>query len=477
MRFGVPYLSGADPYDRGGPLRFRTWPVAAVALGALLLLIVISVRESSRRAQEIYTSLDALNERYHGVESRLRRLRSDVNLSGIFVRDYLLDPSGERAPSYRARIEAFRRENIAAFNELRSTVQATPDSEQRLSSLQAQLDAYWQALDPLFDWTPAEKASQSARFLRREVIPRREAILAIALEIEELNGTTIATQRTEVARRHAELRRDLYNLMWLGLGLGLLVALPAVYRLRRMERRSEDERRVAEEAERRMRELSQQLVATQEEERKKLSRELHDHVGQVLTALRMELGSIDRLRAPHDGPLAAAVVESRKLVDNMVRTVRDLALGLRPSMLDDFGLQPALEWHVRDFTRRYSLAVDLNVSGDLAGLPEPYATCVYRVVQEALTNCVRHAAASRIGVTVTGTDGTLTVVVVDDGVGIPPDRRKRGLGLRGIEERVRDLAGTLDIESAPGVGTSLTIHIPLRGVSPREEVQFARVAG
>lgn len=458
-------------------MRFRTWPVAALALGALLILVVISVLESSRRAQEIYTSLDELNGRYHEVESLLRRLRSDVNLSGIFVRDYLLDSSQERAPSYRARISEFRTSNVASFNDLRARIQQSPESELRLGSLRAQLDAYWQALDPLFDWTPAEKTSQSASFLRRDVIPRREAVLAIALEIEELNATTMATQRTEVANRHAELRQDLYGLLWIGLFLGLLVALPAVYRLRRMERRSEDERRVAEEAERRMRELSQQLVATQEGERKKLSRELHDHVGQVLTALRMELGSIDRLRSPTDVPLAQAVAESRQLVDNMVRTVRDLALGLRPSMLDDFGLQPALEWHVRDFTRRYGLAVDLNVSGDLADLPEPHATCVYRIVQEALTNCVRHALATQIRVNVTGADETLMVVVHDNGVGIPSDRLKSGLGLRGIEERVRDLAGTFDIHSTPGEGTSLTIHIPLAGVTPREEVQFARVAG
>lgn len=458
-------------------MRFRTWPVAALALGALLVLVVISVLESSRRAQEIYTSLDDLNQQYHVVEAKLRRLRSDVNLSGIFVRDYLLDPSSERAPDYQARIEEFRRANLASFDELRTTIQRSPATDQRLASLQAQLDAYWQALDPLFDWSPTDKASQSARFLRRQVIPRREAVLAIAQDIEELNYTTIDTQRTEVAQRHAELRLDLHRLMWIGLGLGLIVALPAVYRLRRMEARSEGERRVAEEAEHRMRELSQQLVATQEDERKKLSRELHDHVGQVLTALRMELGSIDRLRAPGDAPLAGAVAESRTLVDNMVRTVRDLALGLRPSMLDDFGLQPALEWHVRDFTRRYGLPVDLHITGELGDLPEPYATCVYRIVQEALTNCVRHAAASRLRVTVTGTAYTLAVVVVDDGVGINPERRKSGLGLRGIEERVRDLSGTVDIHSAPGVGTSLTIRIPLAGVAPREEVQFARVAG
>ena len=458
-------------------MRFRTWPVAAAALGALLLLVVVSVLESNRRAQEIYTRLDELNQRYHEVEAKLRRLRSDVNMSGIFVRDYLLDPDGERAPAYRERLGEFRRANRTAFNELSALIKGSADSDQRMASLRTKLAEYWLALDPMLDWTPAEKATESVRFLRSEVIPRREAVLAIAQEIEQINLTTMATQRTEVAGRQAELRGDLYTLLGWALLLGMIVALTAVFRLQRLEQQSVEERRVAEEAERHMRELSQQLVATQEEERKKLSRELHDHVGQVLTALRMELGSIDRLRAPLDAPLAGAVAESRQLVDNMVRTVRDLALGLRPSMLDDFGLQPALEWHARDFSRRYALPVDLTVNGDLSRLPDPYATCVYRVVQEALTNCARHAAASQIRITVTGNADLLTVSVVDDGVGIAPESRKSGLGLRGIEERVRDLDGAVDIRSAAGVGTSLTIRIPLPRMKTQEEAEFARVAG
>ncbi|HVL70012.1 MAG TPA: sensor histidine kinase [Vicinamibacterales bacterium] len=456
-------------------MRFRTWPVAAVALGALLALVVVSVLESARRAQEIYTRLDELNLRYHDVEAKLRRLRSDVNLSGIFVRDYLLDP--ERAPTYRVRLAEFRAANRQAFDDLRALLRGNGENDQRLVSLQGKLDEYWQALDPLFGWTPTERLSQSAAFLRADVIPRREAVLAIAQEIEELNRATLAVQRTQVARQQTELRTALYRLLWASVLLGLVVAATAILRLRRLEQRSEEERVIAEQAERRMRELSQQLVATQEEERKHLSRELHDHVGQVLTALRMELGSIDRLRAPDDAPLARAVAEARQLVDNMVRTVRDLALGLRPSMLDDFGLQPALEWHVRDFTRRYGLHVDLHVTGDLQALPEQHRTCVYRVVQEALTNCVRHAAASCIRITVKGDSERLSVVVVDDGVGMNPKQRGGGLGLRGIEERVRDLGGLFEIHSTPGVGTSLTIALPLKNVNTQGEVRIASAIG
>ena len=283
-----------------------------------------------------------------------------MHLSGIFIRDYLLDPEREHAPIYRERLAEFRQNNVATVADLRALASGRPEKDERIASLQAKLDDYWQAFDPLFDWTLVEKISQSASFLRREVLPRREAVLAIASEIEELNNANHAIQRAEVTRRHAEFRSELHRLVWGSLALGLIVALTAVIRLRVLERRSENERAVAEEAEHLMRQLSQQLVATQEEERKNLSRELHDHVGQMLTALRMELGRIDRLRSSADSRVAGAVAECRQLVDNMVRTVRDLALGLRPSMLDDFGLQPALEWHVRDFGRRFGIPVELD---------------------------------------------------------------------------------------------------------------------
>ena len=277
-------------------MRFRTWPVAALGLGGLLLLVVVSVLAASNRAQEIYTQLDQLNTHQREVETKLRALRSDVHLSGIFIRDYLLDGARENAAAYRERLAEFRQNNLATVADLRKLANGRPDNEERISSLEAKLDEYWQAYDPLFDWTIVEKISQSASFLRREVLPRRVAVLAIASEIEELNNSNHAVQRAEVKRRQEQFRSELHRLMWGSLVLGIVVALTAVIRLRVLERRSENERAVAEEAEHLMRQLSQQLVATQEEERKNLSRELHDHVGQMLTALRMELGRIDRLR-------------------------------------------------------------------------------------------------------------------------------------------------------------------------------------
>jgi signal transduction histidine kinase len=235
------------------------------------------------------------------------------------------------------------------------------------------------------------------------------------------------------------------------------------------------QRSIAEDAERQMRELSQRLVAMQEDERRNLSRELHDHVAQVLTALRMELGQIERTRPQSDARLGTAVAECRQLVDKMFRTVRDLALGLRPSMLDDFGLQPALEWHIRDVSRRFGVDVELHAQGDFETLPDGHRTCVYRSVQEALTNCVRHARARSIKVSVTGHADRLDVSVSDDGIGFDPARQRDGLGLRGIRERVKELHGTMTIAGSADAGTTLAIQLPLSvGLN---EVPLARAAG
>jgi signal transduction histidine kinase len=454
-------------------MRFRTWPVAAVGLAGLLLLVVFSVTTASRRAQEIYTQLDHLNTHHHQVETKLRALRSDVHLSGIFVRDYLLDTARERAPEYRQRLAAYRETNRVTLAELVSIARQRGEDDSRILSLEAKLDDYWEGFEPLFDWTIAEKINLSAGFLRREVLPRRDAVLAIAQEVEAINDANLAAQRAEVTRQQTALSTELYTLLWRSLLLGLLVAVPAVIRLRVIERRSDDQKERAQDAERQMRELSQQLVAAQEDERRKLSRELHDHVGQMLTALRLELGRIDRLRSAADTRLASAVAECRQLVDDMVDLVRDLALGLRPSMLDDFGLQPALEWQARDFTRRCNVPVGLTMTGALDNLTDQHRTCVYRVVQEALTNCVRHAHAGRISVDVRARDEWLDVSVSDDGVGLDPRRRAGGFGLRGIEERVRELGGSVTLESATGHGATLAIRLPLAHV----EAPLARAAG
>jgi hypothetical protein len=244
-------------------VRFRTWPVAAIGLGSLLLLIVVSLLTLSRRAQDIYSQLDRLNTYHHNMDTKLRSLRSDVNLSGIFVRDYLLDVARDHAPEYRDSLAEFRRTNVATLVELRRLDAARWEP---IANLEAQLDGDWHAFEPLFDWTSNEKIFRSASFLRREVVPRREAILEIAQDIEALNDAHITAQRAEIARQQQTFRTELQRLLWQTVLLGVVVALIAVVRLRLLEKRSEDQRLITEDAERQMRLLSQRLVAAQEDE-------------------------------------------------------------------------------------------------------------------------------------------------------------------------------------------------------------------
>lgn len=446
-------------------MRLKTWLVAALGLGSLVVLIALSLVTSSRKAQEIYAQLDALSQHHRDVEAKLRALRSDVHLSSIFVRDYLLDVARERAPEYREQLAQFRQTSLAALTELRPLA----GRDDQLTNLQTTLNEYWETFDPLFDWTTNEKILQSAGFLRREVVPRRQAILAIAQQIEELNNENWATQRAEVAQRQTAMARDLERLLWQTVLLGLAVALVVVFRLRFLERRSEWD-------EQKMRRLSQQLVQAQEDERKNLSRELHDHVAQVLTGLRMEIGRLERMTAPLNAYVSPVIVECKGLIDGMFLTVRNLALGLRPSMLDDFGLQAALEWLVRDFSGRYAVAIDLRIEGDFDALPDKHRTCLYRVVQEALTNSVRHASPSTIDIHVSAHVGHLRVEVTDDGVGLDRARVREGFGLRGLDERVKELEGTMTLSRPPRGGTTLAVRLPVPPIVGKE-IALARVAG
>jgi len=455
-------------------MRFRTWPVAALGLVGLLVVVALTVLVATRRAREIYDRIDQLNAHHRSVDAKLRRLRSDVHVSGIFVRDYLLDTDRERASETRQRLTDFRTNNMATLAELETLAHGNGVDVGRTENLKAALEAYWQAFEPLFDWTPVEKQTLSAAFLRRNVIPRRDAALSVAQQIEELNNANLEAQRTEVDRQYAAFSSELYSLLWRSLALGIVVTLVSVARLRVLERRSAKERAASEEAERLMRTLSQQLVATQEQERKKLSRELHDHVGQLLTALRLELGRVDRLRGTGQpaGP-GTAIAECRQIVDNLVRVVRDLALGLRPSMLDDLGLEPALEWLVRDVARRSGLVIELRVEAGSETTSEPQRTCIYRVVQEALTNCVRHAQATRVVVRLAPQEGGLQVTVADDGHGFDTARRRFGLGLQGMEERVKELQGRFSVRRAGDRGMTVSFWLPAHS----GEEPVARLAG
>jgi signal transduction histidine kinase len=154
-------------------------------------------------------------------------------------------------------------------------------------------------------------------------------------------------------------------------------------------------------------------------------------------------------------------VESiKKLAEASVNVIRNMTLLLRPSMLDDFGLIPALEWQAREVSKRTGLRVHVTARESAAELPDEHKTCIYRVVQEALHNCARHSHARSVKVVVDQEPRKIVLTVDDDGRGFDSGR-VRGLGLVGMEERVHHLGGTFRIRSVPGAGTKLAVELPL----------------
>jgi signal transduction histidine kinase len=460
-----------EPRSAGvGAIRFRTWPVVALALLGLLGLIFVSILAARSNADVAYAELDDLNTRYLNIETRLRHVRSNLHLSGILVRDYLLDTNAPTA-EYRSRLMELRTESARAVEELRPLVRNSDPV--RYDTLHRELGEYWKSYTPLFGDVPFD---DRYGLLRREVVPRRDAVMAMSVEIESINNANLVAQREAAAVRQRQLHRYLTQTLVTSLTLGLAVAVAAVIRIRVLERRSEQQHTRTQQAEQEMRRLSNQLVKTQEEERKLLSRELHDELGQMLTALRMEVGHAERAHAVGSPAFAATVAESKSLIERMMRLVRDLAMGLRPSMLDDLGLAPALAWQTRDFARRYNVPVNLNVEGDLERLPDPHRTCVFRVVQEALTNCAKHSAATKIEISLVGGADRLDVSVDDNGVGLRPATGHTGFGLTGIKERVKEMEGSVTIQTKPGGGTVLHITLPIPAASGSKEPGLAHSA-
>jgi signal transduction histidine kinase len=220
------------------------------------------------------------------------------------------------------------------------------------------------------------------------------------------------------------------------------------------------------ESQRELRELSARVLEAREEEKAHIARELHDELGQLLTALKMDLGWV-RERLPAGSELIPRVAEMGTLLDRTVSATRRISADLRPLMLDDLGLADAAGWLVEDFAKRSGVASRIDAAEALPEMSKAVATAVYRAIQESLTNIARHAGARNAWVVLKVEDGAMHVEVEDDGRGIAPEdlAKARSLGLKGMRERIAFLGGTLEIERAARGGTRVRLRVPLRGLA------------
>jgi signal transduction histidine kinase len=406
-----------------------------------------------------------INARYTRAQDLLTTVRGQVLMGSVYVRDALLDPNPATADEYRRQLEESHR---AADEALQTYVPVVdvPGEQQRIIRLRREIDDFRRTLLEVLATDSRRWPREARDLLRRRIMPKREGVMRVSEEVQGLNRSAFVQQQLDIASLYRATQRRVWQTVGLALGASVAIALLATLYAGRLERRIQAQRLRDVESARDLQRLSSQLLTAQEEERRSIARELHDEVGQVLTAIKVELAVAQR-------SMEAAGVDvlplqgARSITEGALHTVRDLSRLLHPAMLDDLGLAATVDWYLKGFGRRHGVRIELLQDRMDERLPPETEAGVYRIVQEALTNVAKHAQASTCRVFLQRLPHTLLVTIEDDGIGFSPDARGepgavRGIGLVGIRERVIQLRGELRLESAPGKGTRLTIEVPAR---------------
>ena len=446
-----------DSNDTGSRLS-KSRLVLLVGFGSLLAIIALSGFDALRVLNQFRKEGDQIRRQFLFRNRVLNNIRAEVYISGTYVRDYLLEPDPARASGFGASLESVRRQMEIELSSYAG--QLEPAESAHYDALRTQLAQYWGVLEPILKWDAQKRQAHGYAFLRDEVFPRRTAMLEIASRIADLNEQQLNTGDERVSTLLEKFQDRMAVTLVAALALGLGMAVLSARKILQLEAHAQMRYQEVAEARKQLTSLSARLVEAQETERRSLSRELHDEVGQSLSAVLLELRNLlAGLEGRPEEQIRRQAEVIKGLVEGSVRSVRNMALLLRPSMLDDLGLIPALRWQAREVSKRTSMEVTVATELESEGLPDEYKTCIYRVVQEALHNCSRHSNATTVRVRVQHKAGTLLLSIKDDGRGFDVPQSK-GLGLLGIEERVAQLGGTCHVHSGLGNGTILKVELP-----------------
>jgi signal transduction histidine kinase len=307
---------------------------------------------------------------------------------------------------------------------------------------------------------PEERRRQAESMLAERLMPVQKQILDWSGKLQVWNGERLQHADGALVTQFATLQGSLSHVLAIAFGSGLLLVMGSMAYIVRLDRQTRARYVELARSRQALQQLSARLVDAQETERRAISRELHDEVGQSLGALLVDIGRLSTALSGDHPEVKTQLDNLKSVAERTFQTVRNIALLLRPSMLDDLGLAAALEWQGREVSRRSSIEVSVESESVPEDLPDEYKICLYRIVQEALNNAVRHSAARNAKVVVERLAESIVVRVTDDGCGFDPVRL-RGMGILGMEERVKRLGGTLRVESEPGRGATVTAELPV----------------
>jgi signal transduction histidine kinase len=433
-------------------MRARLWPAVAVSFGALLLFSTLFAWLVSHEAARIHEHTKTAHQVYQAADDAISDIQANINKGALIEQSGFSSPNVAETENRISDLQRNTQNDCAALLDLIGANQRP-----QILALQQGLDEYWSSIQQSLSTSRTQHGQQ---ILFSELENQPERVLDLAGRIDALNQARLAREEQDIESQQTTLREYAIAATLMLLMLECAIAVFSTAYMYRLDKVSEAERKRAEKAEQELRRLSNQLVRVQEEERKTISRELHDEVGQILTGLRMELGTLSHYEPDEEFRLRLESV--KQLAEEALRSVRNLALLVRPSMLDDLGLEPALHWQAKEFSRRCGVPVSVNIEGNFDNLPEPLRLCLYRAIQEALTNCGKHADASRVTVIVKQDDARVIASIQDDGKGFDALITNGGLGLLGMTERVRALQGRMSVASEPSRGTLISLELPAK---------------
>jgi signal transduction histidine kinase len=435
--------------------------VLRAGYGAIIAVLVFAAVEAYRIQSSVSEQHLEIYRHYVDQDSNVAILRRNLWLAGTYVRDFFIQSTPEQAATLRTQLAALRVEDDAALDRLtRIGVNRAV-----LNNIRKNLAEFRAIIEPLPRTMLDQPNERQFAFLQREIVPRRGDLYAALLSIQSADQQRLQESEKEFAdaRRNAATR--LLVILALCVLLAIAVARASLRHAENLERKAELHFREVEQARSELQQLSARLIEVEEEGKRTLSRELHDEIGQTLALLQIEISAAQTLIAAQPDAARERLRRARKLAEQTVHTIRDISLLLRPPLLDDLGLTPALQFQLEVFLRRSGVACDFIDEGVSDQLSDGIKTCVYRVIQEALHNCEKHAGARNVRVTVRQTRDALIAEVEDDGRGfVLNDQlgpRRRGLGLLGMRERAAVAGGTLQVDSAPGCGAKISVRIPL----------------
>lgn len=405
----------------------------------------------------------AINARYMHAQELLSTVRSQVLLGSVYVRDALLDPDPTTASDYRRRLEDSYKTVDQALQQYVPVLDSEAEREY-VTRLRSEIGDFRRTMLDVLATDATRWPAEARTLLRTRVMPKRELVIGLSEQAQALNRGAFIQRQSAVTDVYRVTQRRIWQSLGVALATSLGIALLATLYAGRLEDRLRRQRAKDVQNTHDLQHLSAKLLNAQEEERRSIARELHDEVGQALTAIKVELAVAQRA-IDGAGGAANALEDVRSIVDGVLHTVRDLSHLLHPALLDDLGLAAATEWFLKGFGKRHGVRADLLHHRMDERLGPETEAAAFRIIQEALTNVAKHAKAASCRVYLQRLTNTLLVTIEDDGIGFDPaDTRSadgtHGLGLVGIRERVAQLHGTVRLESGSGKGTRLTVEVP-----------------